>query len=96
MLKGIEKQLPKGYKNLKEDVFYLLEKAKLQAYKAVDNIRVQTYWQIGERIAREEMKDGRADYGKKVVSLLLRSCVKNKIFHARSEKYFKAPLQYFI
>ena len=49
----------------------LLEKAKLQAYKTVDNIRVQTYWQVGERIAREEFKHNeRADYGEKLVSQL--------------------------
>jgi len=30
----------------------------------VDNIRVQTYWQLGERIVREELKQkNRADYG---------------------------------
>jgi len=70
MAKEIEKQTPQGYKTLREDISYLLQKAKLQAYKAVDNIRVQTYWQIGERITREELKEGRADYGKKVVPLL--------------------------
>lgn len=70
MIKDIEKQTLQGYKILREDVAYLLEKAKLQAYKAVDNIRVQTYWQIGERITREELKNGRADYGQKVISLL--------------------------
>ena len=66
----LNKQIPDGYKTLREDVAYLLEKAKLQAYKAVDNIRVQTYWQIGERISGEELKEGRADYGKKVIPLL--------------------------
>lgn len=70
MTKKLEKQTPEGYKSLKEDISYLLEKAKYQAYKAVDNIRVQTYWQIGERITREELKEGRADYGKKVIPLL--------------------------
>lgn len=70
MSNEIEKQIPEGYKNLKEDIAYLLNKAKLQAYKAVDNIRVQTYWQIGERITREELKEGRAEYGKKAIPLL--------------------------
>ncbi len=70
MTKELENQIPEGYKTLKEDIAYLLQKAKLQAYKAVDNIRVQTYWQIGERITREELKGGRADYGQKIVPLL--------------------------
>lgn len=71
MPKEIENQIPKGYKILKEDIAYLLQKAKLQAYKAVDNIKVQACWQIGERITREELKEGRADYGKKVVPFLV-------------------------
>jgi len=46
----------------------LLDKAKAQAYKAVDNIRVQTYWQVGERIIRGELQHkARADYGKKLI-----------------------------
>lgn len=60
-----------GYSSILDDIRSLLNKAKLQAYKAVDNIRVQTYWQIGERIAREEFKyKDRAEYGKKVVERL--------------------------
>ncbi|MDI6794979.1 MAG: PDDEXK nuclease domain-containing protein, partial [bacterium] len=39
--------------------------------QAVDNIRVQTYWQVGERIVREELKrKDRADYGKQIVKRL--------------------------
>jgi len=65
------KQKITGYKNLVEDIKFLLEKARAQAYKAVDNIRVQTYWQIGERIAREELKyKGRAAYSKKIIKEL--------------------------
>ena len=46
----------------------MLDKAKAQAYKAVDNIRVQTYWQVGERIIRGELQHkARADYGKKLI-----------------------------
>jgi len=40
----------RGYSQVFNDIKFLLDKAKAQAYKAVDNIRVQTYWQIGERI----------------------------------------------
>ncbi|MGB3477816.1 MAG: hypothetical protein WBB67_01505 [bacterium] len=38
------------YNEILKDIHSLLERTKYQAYKAVDNIRVQTYWQIGERI----------------------------------------------
>jgi len=59
------------YKALFNDIKSILENAQYRAYKAVDNIRVQTYWQIGERIARDEFKHkNRADYGKKVVAKL--------------------------
>jgi len=62
---------PKGYNQVLNDIRFLLDKAKAQAYKAVDNIRVQTYWQIGERIAREELKfRSRAEYGKTIVEKL--------------------------
>ena len=60
-----------GYGELLYDIRTLLEKARYSAYKTVDNIRVQTYWQIGERIVREELQhNGRADYGKRVVEML--------------------------
>ena len=59
-----------SYSQVLKDIRFLLEKAKAQAYKAVDNIRVQTYWQVGERIVREELGQKRADYGKKIIELL--------------------------
>lgn len=59
------------YNEILNDIKYLLDRAKSQAYKAVDNIRVQTYWQIGERIAREELKfKSRAEYGKNIIKRL--------------------------
>jgi predicted nuclease of restriction endonuclease-like (RecB) superfamily len=60
-----------GYNEILKDIHSLLEKTKYQAYKAVDNIRVQTYWQIGERIARSELEHkDRADYGKRIIERL--------------------------
>lgn len=53
-----------GYKNLLQEVKSILQKGKNQSYKAVDNILVETRWQIGERIVREELKFRyRAEYG---------------------------------
>jgi predicted nuclease of restriction endonuclease-like (RecB) superfamily len=86
----LEKQIPEGYKTLREDIAYLLEKAKLQAYKAVDNIRVQTYWQIGERITREELKGGRAGYGKKVIPLLAEDLGFSRTELFRMTEFYKA------
>ena len=90
MTKKIDSQTPEGYKHLREDIAYLLQKAKLQAYKAVDNIRVQTYWQIGERITREELKEGRADYGKKAVPLLAEDLGFSRTELFRMTEFYKA------
>ena len=55
----------KNYKDLLQELKSILAKGQYAAYKAVDNIRVQTYWQLGERIVREELKyKDRAGYGK--------------------------------
>ena len=60
-----------GYDNILEDVRSLIEKAQYRAYKTIDNLRVQTYWQIGERIVRGELEHGgRADYGKRLIENL--------------------------
>jgi len=53
----------KDYKNLLHELKSIVDKGLHSAYKAVDNLKVQTYWQIGERIIREELKHKRADYG---------------------------------
>ena len=63
--------LNKDYQALLQELQSILTKGQYTAYKAVDNIKVQTYWQLGERIAREELKyEDRADYGKYLVQNL--------------------------
>jgi hypothetical protein len=67
------KVLPKleGYNNLLQDIRSILEKGLSKAYQAVDNLKVQTYWQIGERIIREELTHkNRAKYGEEVIKRL--------------------------
>ena len=61
-----------SYHRLKEDISYLIGKARIQAYKAVDNIRVQVYWQIGERVNREKLTFGKNDYGYSIIEKLAR------------------------
>ena len=61
----------KDYQGLLKELRSLLDKGLHTAYKSVDNIKVQTYWQIGERIVREELKDkNRAGYGKLLIENL--------------------------
>jgi predicted nuclease of restriction endonuclease-like (RecB) superfamily len=68
--KKVEEGL-EGYTEILQDIKSLLEKARYKAYKAVDNLRVQTYWQIGERIVRGELQHReRADYGERVIENL--------------------------
>ncbi|MBI5664369.1 MAG: DUF1016 family protein [Nitrospirae bacterium] len=57
-----------NYKELLQELKSILAKGQYAAYKVVDNIRVQTYWQLGERIVREELNNqDRADYGKYLI-----------------------------
>ena len=37
----------RSYKNLLQELQSIISKGQYQAYKAVDNIKVQTYWQLG-------------------------------------------------
>lgn len=56
------------YKSLLQELRDILAKGHYAAYRAIDNIRVQTYWQMGERIVREELKHKeRADYGEYLI-----------------------------
>lgn len=66
--RNMSKPILEDYQEILTEIQSLLERAKYQAYKMVDNIRVQTYWQIGERITRAELAHKeRADYGEKLV-----------------------------
>ena len=59
------------YQSLLAELKSIIAKGQFGAYQAVDNIRIQTYWQLGERIVREELKQkDRADYGKFLIENL--------------------------
>lgn len=62
--------LPNTYAVLLKDIKSIFQRGLVRAYKAVDNIKVQTYWQAGERIAREEISQKRAGYGEEVIKKL--------------------------
>lgn len=60
-----------GYKELLRDVRTILETTRARVYQVIDNLRVQAYWQVGERIAREELQHReRASYGERLVARL--------------------------
>jgi predicted nuclease of restriction endonuclease-like (RecB) superfamily len=64
---------PDDYDALVREVRGLLQTARNRAYQAVDNIKVQGYWQVGERIVRAELEHrDRADYGARIIEQLAR------------------------
>ena len=79
-----------GYQEVLNDIKSLLDKAKHRAYQAVDNIRVQTYWQVGERIVRAELENKeRADYGKYLADNLARDTGFNRRDIYRMIQFFR-------
>lgn len=68
------KNLPQkleGYDTLLKDIQSILQRGLSKAYQAVDNLKVQTYWQIGERIIRAELAHKeRAGYGEELIKRL--------------------------
>ena len=58
----------KGYKNLIQDIGFILDEGRKQAYKTVNNILVKTYWEIGKRIVEFE-QHGKitSEYGSKLL-----------------------------
>ncbi|MEA3343383.1 MAG: hypothetical protein U9Q92_04405 [archaeon] len=57
-----------SYGLLLNDVKSIIDRGLSKAYKAIDNLKVQTYWQIGERVVREELRHKeRADHSRKLV-----------------------------
>jgi len=63
--------MPDDYSVLLGEIRGLLQTARVRAYQAVDNIKVQAYWQVGERMVRAELgHKERPDYGARVIERL--------------------------
>lgn len=59
--------------NFYSEISELLKQARNTAYKAVNTLMVQTYWQIGRRIVEQEQKgQSRAGYGDYLITNLSR------------------------
>lgn len=54
------------------DIKSLIEQSKQQVSVAVNATITMLYWQVGNRINKEILKDQRAEYGKEIVSTLSR------------------------
>ena len=80
-----------GYNEILQDIQSLLQRATNKAYKAVDNLRVQTYWQIGERMDRGVLENKeRADYGERVIERLSTDLGFQKRLLYRMLQFFRA------
>ncbi len=79
-----------SYRNLLNELKSILNIGLARAHKAVDNIKVQTYWQIGEKIVRNEIENKeRADYGKQLVAQISFDLGINKRELYRIIRFFK-------
>lgn len=60
-----------GYKNLVEQISRLILERRQKAYKAVNSILVETYWNIGKYIVEyEQAGNAKAEYGKELIDNL--------------------------
>lgn len=79
-----------SYKNLLSEVQDIILKGKNKVCKAVDNILVETRWQIGERIVREELKyQERANYEQYLIDNLAVDLSVRKRFLYEIIKFYK-------
>ncbi len=66
-------ELAKNENNFYAEIGDLLKQARNSAYKAVNTLMVQTYWQIGKRIVEQEMQGkSKANYGDYLITNLSR------------------------
>ncbi|GIV29064.1 MAG: DUF1016 domain-containing protein [Bacteroidia bacterium] len=69
--KVLKEQNVKNYTRLIDSIGVLLESARKQAVKTINNILIQTYWEIGKRIVEYEQKgEEKAKYGSELLSRL--------------------------
>lgn len=59
------------------DVRNLVEQAREQVSSAVNSTLTLLYWQVGERISREVLKEERAEYGEQIMSTLSTQLVRD-------------------
>ena len=74
------------------DVISIVSRGRDDAYKAVNESMVRTYWSIGKRIVEEEQHgDTRAEYGTQLLSILSTELTKvfGKGFTERNLRNFR-------
>jgi predicted nuclease of restriction endonuclease-like (RecB) superfamily len=82
--------LPDDYSVLLNEVREILDTARTRAYQAVDNLRVQAYWQVGERVVRAELEHkDRADYGARVLERLAHDLAMTRQTLSRIVRFYR-------
>ncbi len=80
-----------GYSQILKDVQEILQKARGRAYQAIDKLKVETYWEVGQRIGKGELENKeRADYGKAIVAKLSQDTGIDKSTLYDAYRFFKA------
>jgi len=79
-------------KNFYEDIKQILDKARSAAFRTVNFLMVESYWNIGRLIVEEEQKGKkRAEYGKYLIKELSESLTKDfgKGFDVSNLRYIR-------
>lgn len=77
--------------HLYSDVCNIIDRGRQQAYSAVSQTMIETYWQIGKRIVEEEQQGkARAEYGEKIIENL-----SAQLTHRYGKGFSKRYLAYF-
>jgi hypothetical protein len=86
-----EELLPE--KSLLGEIRTLIEQSRHQVAVSVNSTMTLLYWQVGNRINQEVLKEKRAEYGKKVVSTLGQQLVE-EYGRSFSEKNLRRMMQF--
>ncbi len=83
----------KAYQNVLNEIISIVENSKNQLVVQANSILTLTFWNVGNRIKKEILKDERAAYGKQIVVTLSRDLVK-KYGRSYEEKNLRRTIQF--
>ena len=83
----------KAYQNILNEIISIVENSKNQLVVQANSVLTLTFWNVGNRIKKEILKDERAEYGKQIVVTLSRDLVK-KYGRSYEEKNLRRMIQF--
>ncbi len=83
----------KAYQNILNEIISIVENSKNQLIIQANSVLTLTFWNVGNRIKKEILKDKRAEYGKQIVVTLSRDLVK-KYGRSYDEKNLRRMIQF--